>query len=121
VPEALSCDVRQQILLDLADPARGGRANVALLAARTGIDPRKLSPHLGKLKDLGLIFSQREGKEIWYETAADRVRYERHQGAHFSLTVTGRSGGVAVTVAVDVPTAEPATSEASATAVTGNR
>jgi hypothetical protein len=38
--EALYCDVRQQILLDLSDPARGGRANVALLAARTGIDPK---------------------------------------------------------------------------------
>ena len=105
--EALYCDVRQQILLDLSDPVRGGRANVALLAARTGIDPKKLSPHLGKLKDLGLIFSHRQGKEIWYEPAADRVRYERHQGGHFSLTVTGRGGGVAVTISMPTPPEAP--------------
>jgi hypothetical protein len=49
---------------------------------------------------VGLIFSQRAGKEIWYEPADGRVRYERHKGAHFSLTVTGRGGGVAVTVAI---------------------
>jgi DNA-binding transcriptional ArsR family regulator len=89
-----------QVLLDLSDPLRGGRANVALLAARTGIDPKKLSPHLGKLKDLGLIFSQREGKEIWYEAADARVRYERRADGHFSLTVTGRGSGVAVTAEV---------------------
>ena len=45
---------------------------------------------------------KRAGKEIWYEPAESRVRYERHVDGHFSLTVTGRGGGVAVTVAVGV-------------------
>jgi DNA-binding transcriptional ArsR family regulator len=85
--------VRLRVLLDLSDPLRGGRANVALLAARTGIDPRKLSPHLRKLKDLGLIFSQRAGKEIWYEPAAGRVRYQR-RASKTTLTITARAAGM---------------------------
>src|SRR4051812_11246597 len=78
-----------------------GRANVGLLTRLTAIDPKKLSSHLGKLKDLGLLFSERQGKEIWYEPAAGRVRYQRHaDGVGFDLTLTARGGGVAVTVTV---------------------
>jgi hypothetical protein len=64
--------------------------------------PRSSARTWPKLRDLGLIFSHRAGKEIWYEPAAGRVRYERHEDGSFSLTVTGRGGGVAVTVAVGV-------------------
>ena len=81
----------------------GGRANVALLSRRTGIDPKRLSGHLGRLKDLGLLFSRREGKEIWYEPVPGRVRYERHAdgvGERFALTLTAREDGVAVTLTV---------------------
>jgi hypothetical protein len=56
---------------------------------------------LGKLKDLGLIFSQREGKEIWYEAADGRVRYERHT-TETTLKITARTTGMAVTIAIPI-------------------
>jgi hypothetical protein len=47
----------------------------------------------------GVVFSQRQGKEIWYETVEDRVRCQ-WQGRQLSLTVSASGGGVAVTLAV---------------------
>jgi hypothetical protein len=48
----------------------------------------------------GLACDERRGKEIWYEAAPDRVRYQREGGEKISLTVTARGSDVAVTVAV---------------------
>ena len=67
-----------------------------------GIAQKTLSHHLGHLRTAGLVFSQRSGKSICYEPAEGRVRYQRHPDGHFSLTVTARGSGVAVTLTVRV-------------------
>jgi hypothetical protein len=48
----------------------------------------------------GLVFTQRQGKEIWYETAEDRVRCQRQGDGRFSLSIIARGSGVAVTLRV---------------------
>jgi hypothetical protein len=51
---------------------------------------------LGKLKALGLLFSERQGKVICYEVSRDRVRYQRHadgDGSDLTLTARGGDGG----------------------------
>jgi DNA-binding transcriptional ArsR family regulator/ABC-type Mn2+/Zn2+ transport system ATPase subunit len=107
VLDAVHCPVRRQILLDLA---AHGRTHVGGLERRTGVSAKTLSHHLGHLRTAGLVFSQRSGKHIEYESAPDRVRYERHAdgtGERFSLTVSAHGGGVAVTLTVggslDIP------------------
>lgn len=110
VLDAVRCPVRQRILLDLADTGTGagGRANVGLLARRTGIDVNTLSTHLGKLRDKGLLFSKRQGKEVWYEAAPAHVRCQRTD-TETTLTITARSTGIAVTIHLpEPPTIAPA-------------
>jgi DNA-binding transcriptional ArsR family regulator len=71
--DVLHCPVRRSILLNLAT---AGKANVKALTARTSIAHNTLSQHLAHLRTAGLVFSQCRGKEIWCETAEDRVRFE---------------------------------------------
>jgi DNA-binding transcriptional ArsR family regulator len=93
--DALHGDVRPRILLSLA--ARGP-ANVGTIADRLGIPHATISDHLGKLKDLGLLFDRREGREKWYEADPERVRCERLAGGRFLLTLVGRGSGAEVSV-----------------------
>ena len=65
---------RRAIIAPMPAATRRRSRRVGTLAARTGIDQKKLSPHLGKLKDLGLLFSQREGKGSRLNTTAARIQ-----------------------------------------------
>jgi DNA-binding transcriptional ArsR family regulator len=85
--------------------ASGG---VGELADRIGIDQKILSGHLTKLKDMGLLFSHRQGKHNFYQPAEDRVRYQRQGDGRFSLAVIGRGGGVAVTISMGAPVSDGA-------------
>jgi DNA-binding transcriptional ArsR family regulator len=96
--ELCKCPVRQRILLALAS---GGRAYVDALARRMRVDQKTLSHHLGYLRTADLVFFEQRGKRRWYESAPDRVRYERQGSDRFSLLVTGRSGTVALALMVD--------------------
>jgi DNA-binding transcriptional ArsR family regulator len=77
---------------------KSGLRRVGTLAQRTGLPADTLGHHLGLLKHMGLVFSQRKGKEVWYELNPERVRYEREENGQFTLTLTGRTGGAVVTI-----------------------
>ena len=109
--EALGCDVRYDVLIDLA--ARG-ETNVGQLAARLQVTANKLSNHLTTLKRLGLLFDKQRGKEHWYETNPARVRYERHAAGGFTLQLTTRTTGI--TLPIHVPPPPPAETPGAAAA-----
>jgi len=95
--ELLRCHVRRRILLSLT---LRGAANVSALSTRTAIAVNTLSQHLHQLRTAGLVFSQRRGKEIWYEPIPERVRYQQDASGAFSLTLTARGSDVGVTITV---------------------
>jgi ArsR family transcriptional regulator, lead/cadmium/zinc/bismuth-responsive transcriptional repressor len=110
--EAIHCPVRRRILLDLAAV---GRANVALLAQRTGIAPPTLSHHLATLKMRGILFSERQGKQIWYTASPDRIRCHR-PGRQLHLTLASPDKTVSLTLTLgppEPPNAQPAHRSAS--------
>ena len=101
--DLLHCPVRRSILRARATGGskggQGGPGNVKGLSARTSIPQNTLSQHLNRLRTAGLVFSQRRGKEIWYEVTEGRVVCEQ-QGGKLLLTINARGGEVAVTLTV---------------------
>ena len=95
--DALRHDLREQILLVLADR---GRANVGQIAARLGVEQRALSEHLSDLYNLDLLFNQRNGRNQDYWINPDRVLYQPQPDGRFTLTLLGRNREVFVTIGV---------------------
>ncbi len=69
-------DPRLALLKELADPLRlrvidrlgqGGPATVSRLAAEVGVPLPRLSNHLRRLREAGLVTSRREGRQMVYE------------------------------------------------------
>jgi DNA-binding transcriptional ArsR family regulator len=93
VTESAVCRVRQELMLSLA---RDGSTPVAVLAARIGEEPAKISHHLNRLKTAGLVQYDQKGREKWYEVTPGVVRLERKNGLqHLHIT---RPSGIGVTL-----------------------
>ncbi|GAA1610960.1 hypothetical protein GCM10009742_72080 [Kribbella karoonensis] len=69
VGQALSCKVRLSLLLQLAVDG----ATVSELVQHTGTSQSNVSNHLGMLREVGLVSSQRNGRTVRYELASAEV------------------------------------------------
>ncbi len=50
-----------------------GEKSVGQLAVLAGLSPTALSQHLGRMRDLGLVETRREGQSIFYRLASPEV------------------------------------------------
>lgn len=63
---ALGDEIRQKLILDIADGGKEG-INVTDLSARTHLSRPAISHHLKVLKDVGLIYPDKKGTQIFYK------------------------------------------------------
>lgn len=76
-PVSQSAPVSHPVLDDLADPSRraileelrSGAKAVMELVERTGLKQPNVSNHLAKMRDRGIVLSQRSGRNIYYQLA----------------------------------------------------
>lgn len=61
------------IRLELLSQLRDGRKSVNQLAALTGIRQATVSQNLSVLKQRGVVLSQREGINVYYEVASPKI------------------------------------------------
>ncbi|MDQ6643510.1 MAG: metalloregulator ArsR/SmtB family transcription factor [Chloroflexota bacterium] len=71
--QVLSDPTRVQLLHLLLDAPDKGRT-VSELVAAVGAPQSRISTHLGCLRWCGLVHTQREGKQVYYQIADVRVR-----------------------------------------------
>ncbi len=124
--EAMSCPVRLQVFMTLCET---GPQYVSQLCERMGMRQPTMSHHLGLLRICGLVRSRRDGKNVWYEPAPERVMYRRTSapgdesgdrgGDDLEITLN-RSHGIRITLSVrlsaDAAVAAPSASRSLARA-----
>ncbi|MFW5952370.1 MAG: ArsR/SmtB family transcription factor [Gemmatimonadota bacterium] len=73
--EATSClkAVAHPVRLRILELLLGGQYSVGELAELCEVDQAVASDHLGRLKDKGLLASEREGRQVFYRVAAPAV------------------------------------------------
>ena len=98
--QLLTLDTLERVGTALADPTRcrillalvEGPAYPADLADALGIGRTNISNHLACLRGCGLVRSQREGRQVRYELASDRLAHALLDLADLELHVeTGHS------------------------------
>jgi ArsR family transcriptional regulator len=62
-----------------------GECNVSQLAERVGISPSAVSHHLRSLRQMRLIVSRRDGKEVFYRMDDEHIRTLFEQGVSHIL------------------------------------
>ena len=68
--KAIAHERRLRILCTLLE----GPKNVSELQEATGISQANLSQHLGKMRTLGVLTCERDGKQVYYELAHPSYR-----------------------------------------------
>lgn len=68
--KAIANERRLHILCALLE----GRKNVTELQEITGVNQSNLSQHLAKMRSLGVLTCEREGKQVYYEMAHPAYR-----------------------------------------------
>lgn len=84
--KTLSCEVRAELLLALAEGPRG----VGELAAVLELEPASVSRHLGELKSHGFVSSVSAGRRVIYALGAS-ARIQEH-GDGVVVMVSDRAG-----------------------------
>jgi ArsR family transcriptional regulator len=67
--KAFSNKTRLKIILCLSD----GKKNVTDLINSCGLSQSAVSQHLSKLRETGLVYSTKDGKEVYYELTNSRA------------------------------------------------
>jgi ArsR family transcriptional regulator len=73
VAAVLKAVANQRRLMVLCRLIEAERATVGSLAEAVGLSQSALSQHLGVMRDEGLVTFDREGQQLWYRIADDRI------------------------------------------------
>ena len=73
VADILRTLANERRLMILCKLVEWGEANVTTLTEAVGLSQSALSQHLAKMRDEGIVATQRESQTIWYRIADPRI------------------------------------------------